>query len=715
MTRSLPLLPPFSRFTRGPAPPIRLLLWGAGHAHVEVLRRFARRPPANVALTLLAREPYAPYSGMLPGLIRGEYGFDAAHIDLVRLAAAAGARLVVAEANRLDLPERRIGFADRPEIPFDLLSINIGGEPPTPDGTGTPVKPIGRLLARLAEIEPLLHPDARLAVVGAGAAGTELALALAHRLRGQVRIALVCGHDLPLPRAPERARRIAREALIDAGVELLSGVRAGAWQEGRLALSDGSFLAAAAVLWATGVVASPMLAAAGLGCDAQGAVRVDRGLRAVTHPFVFAAGDCAALADGGRPKSGVWAVRAGPVLAGNLRRAVAGRSPRPWRAQREALAILGLGRGQAVAWRNGLAVAGSAVWRVKDRIDRRWMARYALTGSRLTFATAEPAGAAGEAALEAALGRALGRALGPLAAARQPPPGFAIAQHVTHLPLVVDDPYVHGQIAAAHALSELHVLGAEPWLATALVSWPGIGAPGGEQAAEADIVALLRGASHVLDADGCMLAGASALTGPGAALGFAMSGLVEAEVEAPARYAQPGDAILLSKPLGGAVVLEGARRGLARARWRQAAIAALRRSNAAAAQVLRDYHASAMATVSGRGLGGGLSALLAGTGCAARLDPQALPVLAGVRELLARGVGPAPARLAGLGAGPMAEAERLLALPEISGGLLGVLAPDAAEPCRDALRRAGMQAAIIGFTEACNEPDPPPRWLPVAG
>jgi len=99
-------------------------------------------------------------------------------------------------------------------------------------------------------------------------------------------------------------------------------------------------------------------------------------LRSVSHDAVFAAGDCASVAGGGRPKAGVWAVRAGGPLAENLRRAAQGRALQAWRPQRDAVAILGLGAGRAVAWRGRLAVEGAWVAHWKARIDRRWMAMY---------------------------------------------------------------------------------------------------------------------------------------------------------------------------------------------------------------------------------------------------------------------------------------------------------------------------------------------------
>ena len=349
------------------------MLLGAGHAHVEVLRRHARRPLPGVRYTLIAREPHTPYSGMLPGLIRGDYRFEQAHIDCARLATAAGARLVLAEADAIDLGARLVRAGAAGPVGYDLLSIDVGGAPAMPAG-GIPVKPIGRFLARLAELETALPTGARIAVIGGGAGGCELALALAHRLAGRARIALVT-RGMILANAPDGARRRIRAALADRGVELHCGAAAIGHADGCLLLADGTSLPADAALWATGVVAPDFLADAGLACDVAGCVLVAATLCSVSHT-VFAAGDCACLDGNPRPKSGVWAVRAGAILADNLARAATSRALREWRPQRRALVIVGLGDGRAVAWRNGITVAGRLAWWWKDRIDRRWMARY---------------------------------------------------------------------------------------------------------------------------------------------------------------------------------------------------------------------------------------------------------------------------------------------------------------------------------------------------
>ena len=688
-----------------------ILLLGAGHAHVEVLRRFAMQPEPGVRLTLIGRENATPYSGMLPGLIRGDYTFDQAHIDLAPLAAAAGARLILGEAIAIDPAGRSIRVAGRPDIPFDLLSVDVGGTPAMPAGGGIPVKPIGRFLEQLNRLEAAAAPDARIAVVGGGPGGVELALALAHRFKGAPGVVLVSSTAVPLAGAPPSARRAARAALIDAGVALVSGVTAGACVDGILPLSDGTALDVAEALWATGVVAPAFLAESGLACDAAGCIAVDATLRSVSHDKIFAAGDCAAL---GRPKSGVWAVRAGAPLAENLRRAARGNPLQPWKPQREALAILGLGAGKAVAWRNGLAVSGTLVWRLKDWIDRRWMRMY--TEMKMPADASDPMRCGGcgakvgaevlAAALDALPRRTSGDLLDGLggrddAAVSRPPAGQLLVQSVDHFRAFLDDPYVFGQVAAAHALSDIHAMGARPWSALAIASVPY--GPGAKMRAE--LTAMLLGATEVLNADGCDLVGGHSAEAAEPALGFAVTGLADPGKVLRKSGLRPGDYLILTKPIGTGVVLAGHMRGLVKAAWLQAAIASMRVTNATAARLFLAHRASACTDVTGFGLAGHLTEMLTASRMSAVIWPEQVPVLPGALELAGQGIEStlAPENWRALPGEDAAPRTALLVDPQTSGGLLAGVSPDRAEACLTALLAAGMTAAIVGYVEPFGE------------
>jgi selenide,water dikinase len=684
---------------------------------VEVLRRFAKRPEKGVRLTLIGREPETPYSGMLPGVIRGDYTPREAHIDLAPLAAAAGARLILAQAASIQLDARTVSVPGRPSVLFDLLSINVGGEPEASAGGGIAVKPIGRFLSQLQRLETTLRDNDRIVVAGGGPAGVELALALASRYRARFRIALVSGSAEPLIDAPDAARGVAVAALVDASVEIVRGVMAGAFEEGRLALSDGSFLEAVTCLRATGIVAPAFLADSGLACDAKGCVLVDTTLRAIGDPSVFAAGDCASIQGSPRPKAGVWAVRAGAHLARNLRLAARHRPLKRWRPQREALVILGVGGGRAVAWRNGLSVSGEWVWRVKDWIDRRWMRMY--TDMRMPFDATDPMRCGGCGAKVGA--EVLAGALADLppaenkdlvigldaaddAAVMRVPPGLLLVQSADHFRSFLDDPFVFGQITAAHALSDLYAMGARPWTALAIAAVPY--AEGAK--IRADLSAMLQGATQVFGEAGCSLVGGHSGEAEETSLGFAVSGLVEAGGISRKTGLRPRDALILTKPLGTGIVLAGHMRGLVRASWLTAAIRSMRATNAEAARILREHGLSGCTDVTGFGLAGHLAEMTQASSAAATIWRDAVPVLPGALELAAQGIESTLARQNGrvvpnLSSDPR---ERVLIDPQTSGGLLGGVPSGRAEACVRALIAAGMTAAIIGVVEETS-PDSP--------
>jgi selenide,water dikinase len=687
-----------------------ILLLGAGHAHVEVLRRFAMRPERGVRLTLIGREPETPYSGMLPGVIRGDYQARQAHIDLAPLAALAGARLIMGEAVSIQLDARTVSVSGRPDIPFDLLSINVGGEPGTPSDGGIAVKPIGRFLEQLRALEASLRDHDRIVVVGGGPAGVELALALAARFRSRYRIALVSGTPEPLIDAPESARRVAVSALVDANVEIVRGALAGAFQNSRVALSDGSFLDAAACLRATGVEAPGFLALSGLACDAQGCVQIDATLRSISDPVVFAAGDCASIIGSPRPKAGVWAVRAGGHLAGNLRLAARHRPLKRWRPQREALVILGLGHGRAVAWRNGLSVSGTLVWRLKDWIDRRWMRMY--TDMRMTPDPADPMRCGGCGAKVGS--EVLAGALAELkpgvnpdllvgleapddAAVLRVPEGKLLVQSADHFRAFLDDPFVFGQVAAAHALSDLHAMGAQPWTALAIAAVPY--GPGVKM--RADLSAMLLGATQVLREDGCALVGGHSGEADEAALGFAVCGLADPDGLTRKSGLRPGDALIVTKPIGTGIVLAGNMRGLTRAAWLSAAIRSMCVTNASAARILRAHGVMACTDVTGFGLAGHLAEMTRASGVAATIWRDVVPVLPGALELVAQGIEStlAPDNARAVPNLNTEARERVLIDPQTSGGLLGGVPSGRAGACLRALIAAGMTAAIIGVVE----------------
>jgi selenide,water dikinase len=368
----------------------RLLLCGGGHTHVEVLRRFGLRPLAGLEIVLVSPNPATPYSGLLPGLVAGHYRLGEIQLDLERIARFAGARFLRALVTGFDPGGRVATLADGTTLEFDVASLDVGSRPPTrgipgADAHATGVKPVDPFLRIWDGWLERGRAGALglLAVVGGGAAGIETVLAMQHRLaretgRGSaIACHLVTDVDEILPDHDDRVRAILRRILAERRVELHVASRVVRVEPGALHTADGGVVRADAAVWATGAAPAPLLGAAGLALDPAGFVAVDDRLQSRSHVHVFAAGDCASIIGAPRPKSGVYAVRAGPPLAANLRAALAGRPLVRYRPQVRALALISTGDRYAVASRGGVTAEGAWVWRWKDWIDRRFVRRYA--------------------------------------------------------------------------------------------------------------------------------------------------------------------------------------------------------------------------------------------------------------------------------------------------------------------------------------------------
>ncbi len=725
-----------------PATPILkdVVLVGAGHAHVAVLRRFAMRPMPGVRLTVITREVDTPYSGMLPGFLAGQYGFDDMHIDVRRLARFAGARLYHAEATGLDPTQRLVFCRDRPAVAYDVLSIDIGSTPDLADIPGAaehaiPVKPIGRLIARWETLAARIarRPvPARIGVIGAGAAGLELAFALRHRFTpAQATVALFGAEADVLPELGAGARFRARRLLAARGIAVQMGHPVVRIEAGQVYFSRAAPAALDEILIATQASSPSWPAEAGLAADARGFLRVSDRLQSVSHPEIFAAGDIAAIEGHARAKSGVMAVRAGPPLAENIRRAVAGRELRRFVPQRRWLSLITTGDRYAIGVRGNVSFEGAWVWRWKDRIDRKFMRMYCklpdmpLPRPEVAAGVADAAGRAalaeaamrcggcaakiGSSILQRVLGRldgastdvAIGLAARDDAAAFAVPPGTMLVQSADQFRAFIDDPYLFGRIAAHHALGDLYAMGARPHSALALATVPF----GPAAKMEADLFQLLDGANTVLRAAGAVLIGGHSAEGAELMLGLSVNGLADPGHMLRKSGLRPGDALILTRPIGTGVTFAADMRHRARARWVEAALAQMTQPAALAAQILIAQGAAACTDVTGFGLAGHLLEMAEASGVDIVLDLAAVPVLAGAEALMREGSASslhgtnlaAAARVAAPAAIRTQARFALLFDPQTAGGLLAGIAPEREAACLSALHEAGYaQAAIVG-------------------
>lgn len=358
-----------------------LLLLGGGHAHLEVLRQLAEAPMASAKVTLVSPNVRQVYSGMLPGWVAGHYGLDDFVIPLAPLAQRAGVTLIDGMAVALDAKARRVTLANGDTLDCDVLSLDTGS---VPDRDAIPgarehalfVRPFEQFIRLwVSMLELAAQRSLNVVVVGGGAAGVELSMAVAHRLGSGVRVALVTGGGAPLCDYPEavqvRVRRALKKCRVTVFEDRCVGIR-----RGQLLLAQGMRLACDAPLLALGGHAPPWLADSGLALDENGFVLTGPTLQSHSHPEVFAAGDLAVRPDAPRPHSGVYAVRAGPPLALNLRRFMAGGELVQHQPQPRSLNLLSCGEPAAIASWAKLSVQGRWVWKWKNRIDRGFVGRY---------------------------------------------------------------------------------------------------------------------------------------------------------------------------------------------------------------------------------------------------------------------------------------------------------------------------------------------------
>jgi selenide,water dikinase len=731
-------------------PPILadLVFLGGGHAQVAAIKHFIMKPVPGLRLTIVTSQTRTPYSGMLPAFVEGVWQDDDIHIDLSYLARLANARLIVAPCTGIDPINKTLLFANRPALHFDILSINIGGHPDVDAIAGAgefaiPVKPISRFQRKFSDFASRTAP-ARIGIIGGGAAGCELALALDRywKNRGQTpQLTLFSRSQTLLPGMAPRAGLLMLKALHAAGVSMCLGKAVVSVEKHKLHLDDGEQHDCDACFLVTPVRPPDWLARSGLELDKDGFIAVRPTLQTRRYPFIFAAGDIASLDGFDRPKAGVFAVRAGPVLARNLRLFLYGKPATRWRPQFHYLALIGTADGEAIACRGRVAVKSSLMLTWKQWIDRRFMRQYqqitmpepeaprpfagltapssddpALAAIRCMGCAAKAGRdvlsnallSARQAAIDAgadpaligldhAEGDGLASDVGAVPAV---PRNRRLVQSVDSVSEIISDPFLFGRIAALHALSDLYAVGARPLSALAIITLP----EASVTIQTNQLTQLLSGAVIALAEHGVRLAGGHTSEGGRLTVGFSVTGHAPKPKTISAR---PDSCLLvLSKPIGTGIVMAGHMQGLAPAGGFDAAVSVMTQSNAAAADIFAKNHVIAATDVTGFGLARHAENLIERIG-AGRCDiaMAVIPLVEGAESLARQGVA---SSLVGsnkaattLHPPPPDGAipdwySPILFDPQTSGGLLGVFAPDDALKALAALKRTNHRAAIIG-------------------
>lgn len=703
-----------------------LRLIGGGHSHVTVIRKLGMHPIPGIRVTLISTDTLTPYSGMLPGLIAGHYTLEDCHIDLRKLCQWAGAQFIRDEVQHIDPLTKQIDCHQYPSLRYDILSINIGSQPAlnTINGAaayGCPVKPIKQFLQNwhqwLKSARTSNHSK-RIVVIGGGAAGIEILLALHYKLCNttaiQANFTLINADHTILSGHNERVQAFFKHRLQTLGITIISGKHVISADEHQLMLNDQTTLNYDFAAWAIHASAQSWLAESGLQCDSRGFILVDQYLRSISHPDIFAAGDSAAFMPAPLPKAGVYAVRQGPVLARNIIARLKNRSLSPFTPQRQFLSLLTTGERHAVASRGPFFARGKWVWHWKNYIDQAFMARF----NPEPMATAQNTDEDTESMRCGGCGAKIGSnilqnvlaqldirphpdvsaGLGEDAAIINLSANTRWLQSVDFFRTFIDDPYLLGRIAAIHSLGDIYAMGGVPHsaLVTAIIPFAG------EAIMQETLLHLMQGVLKTLHDENTVLIGGHSGEGPEMAIGLTVNGTLSSGKALTKSGLKPGDRLILTKPIGSGVLLAANMAARCQGRWLDQALAYLLQSNRIAATIFRSFAASSCTDITGFGLLGHLQEMLLASQCSASITLDTIPIMEGAQECSLQGIHSSlysANRKASQCTYYTGEhsSYALLFDPQTAGGLLAGIPAAHADECLHALAAAGYTAAQIGI------------------
>ncbi len=643
-----------------------VVLIGGGHTHALFLRMWGMNPVPGVRITLISRSEYSPYSGMLPGLVAGHFNWEDTHIDLVRLCQFAGARFIAAEVTGLDPDKKRIYLRNRSPVDGDILSINAGITPnldvPGSRAFAAAVKPIHhfyeqwRALRKTLSTNLLTAKEFSVGVVGGGVAGVELIQAMQYALqrdealKTQVNFHLVhAGSAVPEGRSKSVQGKVERE-LTRKEISVHTNFKVKEVFESGLESHTGKRLTLDSVFWCTSAVAPAWPKDSGLACASDGCIRVNAALRSISHPEIYACGDIAHLDVGARPKAGVYAVRQAPVLYKNIVATLTSRPLTAYKPQNDFLSLITGGEKTAIAAKWGLAVSGQWVWRWKEKIDQRFMRQFqdfpVMKGEASPPVAPEDMRCGGCGAkvgapvLYSVLSRLESEFSDTVDLSKNDSAELYLGesqsfyQSIDFFRAFVSDHYRLGYISALHALGDLFAMNAKPHSVLALSVVP----HSAEVICERDLYQLMAGAVAALQAHHCKLVGGHSGEGAELSIGFSVNGVKRSTATLQKHSPAAGDRLILTKPLGSGTLFAAYMQNKAKGEWIEGALQTMEVSNRAAGEIASAYGATACTDITGFGLLGHLSEMLAEANLAVHLDLENIPSLAGARETIENNV-----------------------------------------------------------------------------
>lgn len=734
-----------------------LVLLGGGHANIQVLKMMAMNPIGGLRVTLISDQTHSPYSGMIPGYLAGYYSYEDCHFDLRKICEELGQRFIKAKIIGVDPQRKKIQLENRAEISYDCASINVGIEPRRLENLSQepalkliPLKPISKFIVHwhqlISDLKDYKGIDSlQLAVVGAGAAGVEISIILKMLIeqnQWNAQVSLIHRHDFLVSAKDRRAQKRLLKTLKELSIKVYQNTEVLEVHENDLVLKDENGLvhseAFYRVLIATQASAPKWFKSSGLPVNQEGFIKVTEKLLVENEDALFAAGDCIHFSPSPLKKAGVYAVRQGMVLEHNIR-AFFIRKPslKTFHPKKNVLSLITIGNRKALVHQDSPSILrwlwSSLLWTVKDGIDRRFMKRFqartfevnpghvnkAMPVPRNTLVPEDwqdnTCGGCGSKLAASTLTQSLNKLAilqddsvllgvkeGEDCALTRFSENTLCLQTLDQFRSFISDPYLLGQIATQHALSDVYAMGGVA--KTVQLGLTLCAAT--EKIHREDIFQVMSGVLDILTKSHASLVGGHTGEGSELSIAIAVQGEVEPKQVLRKQLTKPGNQLILTKPIGTGVIFAANMHAQANGKLVDEALTSMLQSNKIAMETIRAFDISGCTDITGFGLLGHAFEMLEkynDNGLGIKINYKAIPLFDGVGELFEKGYFASladknHASLSYVLSGNVNN-QNFPALfdPQTSGGLLFSVPSHQAEDCLQALYQNGVsRACVIG-------------------
>ncbi len=641
-------------------PKNRIVLVGGGHSHCVFLKMWAMKEvKLPLDIVLINPSAFTPYTGMLPGLISGDYRRKDAYVDLVKLCNASGVRLLIGSVEKINPYRKSLVIKGRPEITFDVVSIDVGIKSLAENflsksETLISAKPMGELYEKWKEFLSQVHKNNKKAVtiVGGGLGGVELAFAVKEALeknQSPHNITIIDKGKI-LKRETTKLCKKLTKLLMAKEIKIIENINILSLNDNKILLSSKTSIHSDFTIMTAGSHPYSWIEESGIPCK-NGFVVVDSYLKSPKFPFLYAAGDCAHIDSTPREKAGVFAVRAGPYLFHNITSSFGNRTFRKFYPQRRHLKLISIGKRKAISSGRGFQLSGSAIWHWKNFIDKKFMKGFSklkpMGQKKKSEIIPEESqnqmicGGCGSKIGQELLNEAISKisnvknkniinSIGDDAAIIR---NGLSKQIITtdHLKAFTKDPWLMSRISIVHSLGDIWAMGSRPNFALLNIILP----EASKSIQGNWLEEIIDAANYTFLNEDISLIGGHTTQGAELTIGVTLLGDMDNK-PTEISNAKIGDKIILTKPIGTGVILAGEMQGLTPGHHLMNALSWMQKSHGSLPEIARKCNA--LTDVTGFGLIGHLMNICEASCVSATISINKIPLLNGSIELVKNGV-----------------------------------------------------------------------------